>query len=418
MKNNWIKKVTLFMVSQTVSLLGSMLVMYAIMWHITLTTQSGVMMMVMALCSFVPALLLSPFAGVWVDRLNRKMLMIVADLAIAAVTLVIAILFFNDIRELWIVFVVSIVRAFGQAVHQPAVSAVYQQIVPEEHLIRVQGIAQGIQSTSMILMPLLAGLLLGLYPIEYIFFIDIITAVIAVIILVTAVKIPKHEAELNQQVINYFKDMKEGIKYTFNHKFVGSLLLFGFLFMIMVAAPSFLTYLQVARVFGPEAWRLSVLEAVFGAGLLLGSILISVWGGFKNRLVTFFLSYIAMGIGAIGLGIPFDFWVYIGFWGFTGFFISLASPVLVGMIQEKVDPQYIGRVFSVFGLIQTVSLPLGTLVFGPLADVWDVSLIILFSGIVMVVLAIIPMFNKELMKEGYKVESPKEESHEPVEEAT
>ncbi len=418
MKNNWIKKVTLFMVSQTVSLLGSMLVMYAIMWHITLTTQSGVMMMVMALCSFVPALLLSPFAGVWVDRLNRKMLMIVADLAIAAVTLVIAILFFNDIRELWIVFVVSIVRAFGQAVHQPAVSAVYQQIVPEEHLIRVQGIAQGIQSTSMILMPLLAGLLLALYPIEYIFFIDIITAVIAVIILVTAVKIPKHEAELNQQVINYFKDMKEGIKYTFNHKFVGSLLLFGFLFMIMVAAPSFLTYLQVARVFGPEAWRLSVLEAVFGAGLLLGSILISVWGGFKNRLVTFFLSYIAMGIGAIGLGIPFDFWVYIGFWGFTGFFISLASPVLVGMIQEKVDPQYIGRVFSVFGLIQTVSLPLGTLVFGPLADVWDVSLIILFSGIVMVVLAIIPMFNKELMKEGYKVESPKEESHEPIEEAT
>ena len=139
--------------------------------------------------------------------------------------------------------------------------------------------------------------------------------------------------------------MKEGIRYTFNHKFVGSLLLFWISIYDYGCSASFLTYLQVARVFGPEAWRLSVLEAVFGAGLLLGSILISVWGGFKNRLVTFFLSYIAMGIGAIGLGIPFDFLVYIGFWGFTGFFISLASPVLVGMIQEKVDPQYIEEYF-------------------------------------------------------------------------
>src|SRR5690606_2933565 len=96
---NWIKDLSLFMVSQTVSLLGSMLVMYSIMWHITLTTQSGIMMTIMVLCSFIPALLLSPFAGVWADRLNRKMLIIVADLGIAAVTLVITVLFFFGIRE-------------------------------------------------------------------------------------------------------------------------------------------------------------------------------------------------------------------------------------------------------------------------------------------------------------------------------
>ncbi len=369
----WVKQVALFMTSQTVSLLGSMLVMYAIMWHITLTTQSGVMMMIMALCSFIPAFLLSPFAGVWADKLNRKMLMIVADLGIALVTLVIAVLFFFEVRDLWIVFVVSVVRAFGQAVHQPAVSAVYQQIVPEEKLIRVQGIAQGIQSASMILMPLLAGVLLAYLPIEYIFFVDIVTAVLAVFILLTFVKIPKHAAEGNAQAINYFKDIKEGFKYTFSNKLIFNIILFGFLFMIMVSAPSFLTYLQVARVFGPEPWRLSILEAVFGVGLLLGSILISLWTGFKNRLVTFFVAYIAIGLGCIGLGIPFDFWVYIGFWGVVGFFISISNPILVGLIQEKVDPQYIGRVFSVFGLSNTVSMPLGILVFGPLADVYDVS---------------------------------------------
>ncbi len=121
----WKKTVATFMISQTVSLLGSMLVMYAIMWHVTLTTQSGTMMTIMVLCTFIPSILISPFAGVWADRLNRKMLMIVADLSIAAVTLIIAFLFFFDIRDVWIVFIISIIRAFGQSVHQPAVSAVY-----------------------------------------------------------------------------------------------------------------------------------------------------------------------------------------------------------------------------------------------------------------------------------------------------
>ncbi|PKK96231.1 MAG: MFS transporter, partial [Tenericutes bacterium HGW-Tenericutes-3] len=119
----WKKTVLKFMISQTVSLLGSMLVMYAIMWYVTLSTQSGIMMTIMVLCSSIPAIIISPFAGVWADKLNRKMLMITADLAIALVTLVIAILFFMDIREVWIIFIISIIRAFGQSVHQPAVSA-------------------------------------------------------------------------------------------------------------------------------------------------------------------------------------------------------------------------------------------------------------------------------------------------------
>ncbi len=396
----WKKSVGIFMVSQTVSLLGSMLVMYAIMWYITLETQSGLMMTIMVMCSFIPSLLISPFAGVWADRLNRKMLMITADIGIALVTLLIALLFLLGIREIWILFVVTVVRSFGQSVHQPAVSAVYPQIVPETHLVKVQGIAQGIQSSSMILMPLLAGVLLAYFELELILFIDVITAAIAVAILVFYVKLPKHKAELEHKSIDYFEDIKRGIHYAFTHKLIFNILMFSFLFMIMVAAPSFLTYLQVARVFGAEAWRLSALEAIFGTGMLLGSIVITAWGGFKNRLVTFFLSYIAIGMGTVGLGLPFNFIFYIGLWGVVGFFISLSSPLMVGLIQEKVDPNYIGRVFSVFGLINTISLPLGMLIFGPLSDVFDISNIILLSGIGMGIIALIPLFSKSLLKEG------------------
>jgi DHA3 family macrolide efflux protein-like MFS transporter len=400
---NWKNEIARFMVSQTVSLLGSMVVMYAIMWYVTLSTQSGIMMTIFVLTSFVPSILISPFAGVWADRLNRKKLMIIADLSIAAVTLLISILFFLGIRDIWIIFVVSIVRAFGQAVHQPAVSAVYPQIVPSEYLVKVQGIAQGIQSSSMIIMPLLAGLLLATIPLEYILLIDVVTAIIAVALLIWFVRIPKHNAETSNQQINYFKDIKDGLSYTFNHKFIFRIMLFGFLFMILVAAPSFLTYLQVARVFGPEAWRLATLEAVFGIGMLIGSFLVSIWGGFKNRLITYFISYIALGLSTIVIGLPFNFYFYVSIWAVVGFFIALSSPLLVGLIQEKVDPEYIGRVFSVFGLINTISLPLGMLVFGPLSDFYDISLIILLSGVGMVLIAIVPFFIKNLIKEGVRI---------------
>jgi len=398
--NNWMKTVTTFMISQTVSLLGSMLVMYTIMWHVTLTTQSGIMMTIMVMCTFIPALLISPFAGVWADKLNRKKLMITADLLIAAVTLLIAILFIFNIRDIWIIFVVSVIRSIGQSIHQPAVSAVYPQIVPKDDLIRIQGISQGIQSASMIVMPMLAGLLLATIPIEYIFLIDVVTAIAAVFILVQFVKLPKHQAEENKEEINYFDDIKKGLHYAFTHPLVFKILLFGFLFMILVAAPSFLTYLQVARVFGPEAWRLSALETAFGIGMLIGSITITLWGGLKNRLVTYFLAYMAIGFGTIGLGLPINFFIYIGIWLIVGLFISISNPVFVGLMQEKVDPAYIGRVFSVFGLINTISLPLGMLVFGPLSDFVDISHIILFSGVGMVLIAIVPLFNKKLLLQG------------------
>lgn len=400
---NWKSEIARFMISQTVSLLGSMVVMYAIMWYVTLSTQSGIMMTIYVLTTFIPSILISPFAGVWADRLNRKKLMIIADLSIAAVTLLISVLFFMGIRDIWIIFVVSIVRAFGQAVHQPAVSAVYPQIVPPEYLVKVQGIAQGIQSSSMIIMPLLAGLLLATIPLEYILLIDVVTAIIAVVLLIWFVRIPQHAAETSKQEINYFKDIKDGLSYTFNHKFVFRIMIFGFLFMLLVAAPMFLTYLQVARVFGPEAWRLATLEAVFGIGMLSGSLLISVWGGFKNRLITYFISYIALGLGTIVIGIPFNFFFYVSMWAVVGFFVAISSPLLVGLIQEKVNPEYIGRVFSVYGLINSISMPLGMLVFGPISDFYDISLIILLSGVGMVIIAIVPFFMKNLIKEGVRI---------------
>lgn len=396
------RNITYFITSQSVSLLGSMLVMYAIMWHITLTTKSGFMMTIYVLTTFLPALFISPFAGVWADRLNKKKVMITADLTIAIFTLLIAVLFLFNIRHLWIIFVISIIRTLGQAVHQPVVSSVYPVIVEKDYLLKVQGINQGIQSASMIVIPLLAGLLLSIAPIEYLFFIDVVTAVIAVWMLVKLIKIPQKDNFEEDTKIAYFKEIKEGIQYAYKKPLIYNIILFGLIFMMLVAAPSFLSYLQVARVFGDEPWRLSVLEVFFGGGMLLGSFVISIWGGFKNRLVTYFVSYIMIGIGTIGLGIPINYWLYIGFWFVVGFFIALSSPLLATIIQEKVEEEYLGRVFSVFGLIHMIAMPIGMLVFGPLSDTVDASLLILISGIGMVAISMFVFLKRDFIKLGIK----------------
>jgi MFS transporter, DHA3 family, macrolide efflux protein len=197
--NSWKKNIILFLGSQTISLFGSSLVQYAIMWHITLTTQSGVMMTLSIVCGFVPTFFLSPIAGVWADRYNRKVLIILSDSMIAISTLILAILFLNGYDSLWLLFVMSAVRAIGAGIQTPAVGAILPQLVPEEKLTKVNGINGSIQALIMLLSPIASGALLSMATIETIFFIDVVTAAIAVMILLVFLKIPVHMKALNKQ---------------------------------------------------------------------------------------------------------------------------------------------------------------------------------------------------------------------------
>jgi DHA3 family macrolide efflux protein-like MFS transporter len=149
----WKKNTALFLAGQGVSLLGSSLVQYAIMWHITLTTQSGAMMTISILCGFLPYFFMSPFAGVWADRFDRKKLIMLSDGMIAAVTLIAAVIFLSGYSELWLLFAISAVRALGGAVQAPAVGAFLPQLVPQEKLTRVSGINSTLQSSIMLVSP-------------------------------------------------------------------------------------------------------------------------------------------------------------------------------------------------------------------------------------------------------------------------
>lgn len=400
--NDWKKNITLFIASQTVSLFGSMLVQYAITWYITLRTQSGLMMTISILCGFLPALLLSPFAGVWADRFERKRLIILADSGIAFVSILAAAVFVLGYREIWILFAVSILRSFGSAVHQPAVSSSYPQMVPAENLMKVQGLAGGIQSATTIVAPIAGAALLAFTSLEVIFTIDFVTALVAVLALLFLIRIPRREHETASGKVDYLGDMKMGLRYIRDHHFLIPFFVFTTTVLFFIAPVAFLTPLQVVRTFGPEIWRLSGIEIAFSAGMTLGGILVGAWGGFRNRIVTMVYALLVMAASMIGLGVIGSFWIYLALMVSTGIALPFYNTPAVVMLQEKVDPAYMGRVFSVMGMLSGSAMPLGMLVFGPLADRVDIGWLLAGCGLVELAVGALVLADRKLVAAGEK----------------
>ncbi|MBU0906312.1 MAG: MFS transporter [Firmicutes bacterium] len=396
----WKRNIILFLSSQTLSLFGSMLVQYAIMWYITLTTESGVMMTISIVCGFLPAFFLSPFAGVWADRYNRKMLIIFADSMIAISTLILAILFFLGYDSLILLFVMSAIRAIGAGIQTPAVGAILPQIVPEEQLTKVNGTNGSIQAFVMLLSPMLAGALLSVASIEVIFLIDVVTAAIAVFTLLVFLKIPLHAKAAQAQTTSYLSDLKLGYTYIKNHEFLKKFFVFFAFFFVLVAPAAFLTPLQVARTFGNAVWRLTAIEIAFALGMIAGGIIIASWGGFKNKMHTMTLATLMMAVCTVVFGVVPVFWAYLIFMGIVGISMPIFNTPSMVLLQEKVEGDYLGRVFGVLGMISSSMMPLGMIIFGPLADVVKIEWLLIGTGILLFIQGFFLMGSKVLMEAG------------------
>lgn len=405
----WKKPIVLFLASQNISLFGSALVQYAITWYITLQTQSGVMMTIAIICGFVPTFLISPFAGVWADRYDRKTLIIVSDAMIAAATLALAILFIKGHGSIGLLFGVSVIRSFGAGIQTPAVGAILPDIVPEDMLTKVNGFNSSIQSLVTLLSPLLSGALLTLASIEVIFFIDVITATAAIVILLLWLKIPTHAGALNKTKIGYFSDMSAGLRYINSHGFIKTLFLFCGIYFVLVAPLAFLTPLQVTRSFGADVWRLTAIEVAFSVGMMAGGLLIAVWGGFKNRMHTMAFSSLVVAVCTFALGIVPIFWVYLFFMAIVGVVMPMFNTPFVVMLQQKVETDYLGRVFGVLNMISSSVMPLAMVLFGPAADLIRIEWLLLGTGVLMLVEGFFMLFNRVLVEAGRPEEQPGQE---------
>ena len=401
---NWQRNTALFLAGQALTYFGTMLVQFGIMWHITLESQSGKIMTLFIAAGFLPMFFVSPFAGVWADRYNRKYLINIADATIAVFTLITACAILAGVTSYAILFACAFIRSIAQGIQRPTVGAFIPQIAPKEHLTRVNGVQSSIDSFIALASPMISGALMKFAPLHILFFVDVASSCIGIFILAFFVKAPAREkaadTDTTQSGSSYFKELLDGLRYIKEHKFILQLFTLFALFLILIAPAAWLTPLQAVRKFGVEEWGLTAVEVAFSLGAVIGGILVSTWGGLKNRVHTIALSYLLSGSFALLLGIVPFFTLYLVIMGIVGLAMPLRSAQVMVILQTKVESLFIGRVLSVFSMIISTMLPMGMLIFGPLADVISIDVILIISGALIVLLAIPLLTSKNLIEAG------------------
>jgi len=378
-ENRWKSYITRFLSAQTISLLGSSIVQYAIIWHITLTTSSGKMITLSTLCGFLPQILISFFAGAWIDRYNRKRIVMITDGIIAGATLGLALSFLAGHKNIWLLLAVLAIRSAGTGVQTPAVNAIIPQIVPQKYLMKINGINSTLSSIIMFVSPTISGAVLSIATLEETLFIDILTALAGICI---TAAVPIEPLETGFKITeSHFVKIREGMLYLRNHHLIGKILIFQLLILFLISPSAFLTPLMVSRTFGAEVWRLSMSEMAYSLGMIIGGAIITSWGGFKRRLNTTLAAGGLYGILMVGLGTAPVFAVYL----LCNMLIGITSPCyntpITTFIQENIEAEMQGRIFSSMQIAASCALPFGMMFFGPLADIINIQSLLIVSGI-------------------------------------
>ena len=378
-----------------VSLLGSLLVQFALIWWLTQTTGSATVLAMASLVGLMPQIVLGPFAGVLVDRWNRRATMLAADSIVAIATVVLAYLFWMGAAEVWHVFIILFVRALAGTFHWPAMMASTSLMVPKVHLTRIQGLNQMLNGGLNIVAAPLGALLLAVLPLQGILAIDVVTALCAIIPLLL-IPIPQHERRPEGETAApasfstaFWSDMRQGLRYM--RGWPGLLVLTAMAMLIKVLlTPAFaLLPLLVTNYFNGDALQLGILEAAVGIGIALGGLLLGVWGGFRRRILTTLLGLTGMGLGLLLVGLTpasmFALAVAGVLW--VGLTVALIDGPLLAILQASVAPEIQGRVFMLFGSLINSTGPLGLLIAGPLADVMGIQVWFVAAGVVTLLMA-------------------------------
>jgi DHA3 family macrolide efflux protein-like MFS transporter len=373
---------------QAVSLLGSQLVQFALIWWLTQETGSATVLATASLVGLLPQVFFGPIAGTLVDRWNRRVTMIVADGVIALATVGLAGLFLADMAQVWHVYLLMFVRAVAGGFHWPAMAASTSLMVPQEHLTRIQGLNQTLQGGLNIVSAPLGALLLEALPLQGVLAIDVLTALIAITSLLF-VAIPQPQRRETPQTganspSSVWAEMAEGLRYVRAWPGLLMILLMALVINMVLTPASSLEPILVTEHFHGGALQLGWLQSAFGVGVLLGGITLGVWGGFRRRIYTSLLGL--LGIGAafliVGLAPASAYALAVGGMFLGGVMMPIANGPLFAVVQAAVAPEMQGRVFTLIGSVATGMAPLGLIAAGPVADLLGVRTWFVFGGVI------------------------------------
>lgn len=375
---------------QTISLITSAILQMAIVFYLTEKTGSAMVLSMASLVGFLPHAILGPSIGVLVDRYDRKMVMIAADLLIAVTGAALAIVSLSMDPPVWMVMVVLCIRSIGTAFHTPALSAVTPLIVPEEQLTKCAGYTQSMQSISYIVSPAAAAALYSVWELNAIIAIDVIGALIACFT-VWLVHIPKLEPKDQSAGTSMIQEMREGFTALKANKGLLAMLLMGTLYMLVYMPINALYPLITAEHFAGGPMQISFTEIAYASGMLLGGMLLGLTGGFGRPAMLMSASIMLMSISMAisGLLSPAAFVLFVICCAAMGLSVPFYSGVQTALFQQKVRPEYLGRVFSLTGSIMSLAMPIGLILSGMFADRIGVNRWFLLSGVATIAIGVL-----------------------------
>ncbi len=383
---------------QALSILGSQLVQFALIWYLTIKTGSATILATATLVALVPNVVVGPFIGTLVDRWNRRKIMIFADSVISLATIILAILFALDIVQIWQIYVVMFIRSLAGGFHSNAMNASTSLLVPVEKLTKIQGINQMLNGGLNIVSAPFGALLLELLSMQAILFIDVATAVTAILPLIF-MKIPEPNddvdcASLKYQKSSVWQDMKAGLKYVITWPGLLIICLLTILVNFLIFPASSLLPLLVKDFFGGNAIQLNWVESAMGIGVFSGGALLGIWGGFKRKIFTSLTGLIGLGTGILVVALAPSNSLYLAIIGafISGSMIAMIMGPFNAIIQSTVNPDMQARVFSLISSVGTAMVPIGLMIAGPVSDNFGIQSWFLMGGILCIVMAIIGRF--------------------------
>jgi DHA3 family macrolide efflux protein-like MFS transporter len=382
----WPAKFAVIWTGQAFSLFGSMLVQFALVWWLTAKTGSATVLAVGTLVALLPTVLIGPLAGAFVDRHSRRWIMIIADSLVALVTLGLMILYAVGAMQVGYVYAAMFLRAAAGSFQWPAMQASTSLMIPKKHLARVGGLNQALNGLLGIVAPPTGALLVLALPLQWVLAVDIITAALAVLPL-CVVNIPQPASaavDPSEPRQNLLEDMRVGFRYLLAWK--------GGMLMIAVAVvvkfflnPAFaLLPILAVKFFRGGALEIGWLDAASGFGAVAGGLLLSVWGGFRRKVVTVLCGLIGMGAGTVLIGLTPSglFGMALAALALTGVMGSLVDGPIFAILQSAVAPEMQGRVITVFMSLASLVVPFGMIFGGLFADRFGVPLLFLIAGVV------------------------------------
>lgn len=374
---------------QAISQLTSSILQMAIVWYLITETNSSNIVALSGIVGFLPQGVLGLFIGVFIDRFDRKKIMIISDLLIAAASLSLSVSGFFGGISIPLIMIVLFIRSVGTAFHVPSLQAVTPLIVSKNELPKYSGYSQTLQSISLLLSPVLASFFFSIWSLQAIVMLDVLGAIIGVFTL-CIVTIPKIKIDFENTKIDIALDMKEGIA-TLKKNRLFNFMLLGAAFSI-VYIPIFVLYpMMTLSYFGKNQWYAGAIEVVFAIGMLIGSLVLGATGGGKRKIVTiaFFCFIIGISLSISGiLGKN----MFLGF-ALCSTLLGFATPFYQGLqivvFQQKIQEKYLGRVMSLSGSLMAIGTPIGIGLSGIISDKIGVENFFLYSGILIIFISIL-----------------------------